>query len=491
MVGGSLLYLIRSTLQVGLIATHAQLSAHGSVSACVVGGEDDASTSTSTTRVAGASCVSLDGPGWSLVASNGTEIVSNASTPTDAHGALLAAGIIDDIYFRFNDARYAWVANESWTFRRPLPMSEMLVGTGSDDEPQASSSTGLWTLVCEGLQTIVRVTLDGVELGRANNQYRRWSWPLPSPAKATPAVRTLALEFESVLPLHAQNRGDGCGGGQPQSLRQEYISWGNDGVEDYAQMVPPLPQGPWLNTYLVWSSVASPTIVDVVTQITPAKGMPTVPLSDANNSFVVNATIYLNASHATSGTLRLHGNWSAVGVSSRVSFATAGTQAVSLVLEATNVSLWWPNTYGPQPRYSLTAEFTSDSGTSNTTAPSVRTHRLVGFRTIAFVNRMYTNAGEDAGFTGTPRLFYRVNGLPIFVRGANVVSLDVLESRVTSDRYRNLIQSARAAHYQIFRVNGDANYMKVISFCSSTSPIDARAVLDVDCAFRWFAGHVL
>jgi hypothetical protein len=33
---------------------------------------------------------------------------------------------------------------------------------------------------------------------------------------------------------------------------------------------------------------------------------------------------------------------------------------VSLALEATNVALWWPNTYGAQPRYELTASFESD-----------------------------------------------------------------------------------------------------------------------------------
>ena len=40
------------------------------------------------------------------------------------------------------------------------------------------------------------------------------------------------------------------------------------------------------------------------------------------------------------------------------------------------------------------------------------------------------------------------------------MSLDVLESRVTTARYRNMLESAQAAHFSIFRVNGDANYMK-------------------------------
>ena len=45
-------------------------------------------------------------------------------------------------------------------------------------------------------------------------------------------------------------------------------------------------------------------------------------------------------------------------------------------------------------------------------------------------------------------------------QGANLVTVDVLESRVTAERYRNLLQSAAAAHFNILRINGDANYMK-------------------------------
>ena len=306
----------------------------------------------------------------------------------------------------------------------------------------------------------------------ANNQYRRWSWPIPSPGPHTSAgVQTLELQFTSVAPLgnggyrlpwreHKAGDNSHCSGGQPQSLRQEYLSFGNDGVEDYAQMVPPLPQGPWGATYLVWSSANAPLITAVATQITPRGGMmPTAPLRDgANNSFVVNATVHLDTSGAGArGTLTLRGNWSSAATITKHVVLPGGAHAVSVALEATNVKLWWPNTYGEQARYKLTASFTSDDHDG----VLISTSRLIGFRTVAFVNRMYTTAGKDAGFTGKPRLFYVVNGVPIFVRGANVVSLDVLESRVTTERYRNMVESAAAAHFSIFRVNGDANYMKV------------------------------
>lgn len=207
----------------------------------------------------------------------------------------------------------------------------------------------------------------------------------------------------------------------------------NDGVEDYAQMTPPLPQGPWLSTYLVWSSAAAPLITAVVPQITPSRGMmPMAPLRDGENSFVVNTTVHLSAGAAgVRGILTLQGNWSATsitGVSIHV-VLPQGEHAVSAALEATDVKLWWPNTYGAQPRYELTASFKSDSESksdsagggasssgSSSSRPSVTATRLIGFRTIAFVNRMYTAAGDDAGYTGKPRLFYVVNGVPIFVR---------------------------------------------------------------------------
>ena len=72
--------------------------------------------------VAAARCVPLDDASWSLHgASSGVALTGNVTVPTDAHGSLLAAGVIDDIYFRFNDERYAWVAADNWTFSRPLP----------------------------------------------------------------------------------------------------------------------------------------------------------------------------------------------------------------------------------------------------------------------------------------------------------------------------------------------------------------------------------
>ena len=195
---------------------------------------------------------------WTLSTPNNASINVPAPVPGDAHAALQAAGIIGDVTFRFNDGAYAWVAGTPWTWRRQLP--ELPGGGGS------------WTLVCEGLMTIGVVKIDGEVLGQVNNQYRRWSFPLPAQRQQhlplRPAARELSLEFQPTQQF-GLNVGCSRASAAAQSVRQEYLSWGNNGIEDYAQMNGTFPQGPWQSVYLVRSDEHSPLITDVVPQVTP------------------------------------------------------------------------------------------------------------------------------------------------------------------------------------------------------------------------------
>jgi beta-galactosidase/beta-glucuronidase len=146
------------------------------------------------TAVAAERTVTLDGPGWTLSNANGSVSVP-AVVPGDAHAALAAAGLIGDIYYRFNDAKYSWVANESWAWRRALP--PLLASSSGSSNSSSGGGAGKWVLVCEGLQTIGRVSVGGHVLGHVNNQYRRWEYPLPVGAGG----QELRLEFQSISQL--------------------------------------------------------------------------------------------------------------------------------------------------------------------------------------------------------------------------------------------------------------------------------------------------
>ena len=61
---------------------------------------------------------------------------------------------------------------------------------------------------------------------------------------------------------------------------------------------------------------------------------------------------------STAGTLTVSGNWSASARASlSVTMGSAGAHNVTLELNATDVKLWWPNSYGGQAMYELGVSF--------------------------------------------------------------------------------------------------------------------------------------
>ena len=181
---------------------------------------------------------------------------------------------------------------------------------------------------------------------QVNNQYRRWTFPIPPGHRGQyeQAPRELLLEFQPTqqfgLGKTAMNAGCSHAPAAAQSVRQEYLSWGNNGIEDYAQMNGTFPQGPWQSVYLVRSDGDAPLITGVVPEITPQHGYPSAPLTDSDNDFVVRTTVHLRstAPSGTSGTLRISGNWSSSAtVSQVVTMDSAGDYNVTLDLYANNV----------------------------------------------------------------------------------------------------------------------------------------------------------
>ena len=50
--------------------------------------------------------------------------------------------------------------------------------------------------------------------------------------------------------------------------------------------------------------------------------------------------------------------------------------------------------------------------------------------------------------------YFRVNGMPIFLKGSNWIPADCFQERITKDRLRLLLQSAADTHMNAIRING-------------------------------------
>lgn len=103
--------------------------------------------------------ISLHGSMWQLSNSN-RSIVTKASIPGVAHTALYHSKLIGDPYYRFNDVDLRWITKEDWTFSRELQLSEDFLKFKKI------------LLVCEGLDTVTDIVINGKKVGYADNMFR-------------------------------------------------------------------------------------------------------------------------------------------------------------------------------------------------------------------------------------------------------------------------------------------------------------------------------
>ena len=80
------------------------------------------------------------------------------------HTDLLALGRIPDPFVGDNERRVQWVAEADWEYRHQFAVT-----------PEVLRQPHIW-LVCDGLDTLATVTLNGHVLGSTANMFRHYRW---------------------------------------------------------------------------------------------------------------------------------------------------------------------------------------------------------------------------------------------------------------------------------------------------------------------------
>ena len=94
----------------------------------------------------------------------GTEEWLPANIPGGVHTDLMAIGHIPDPFAADNEKRVQWVAESDWVYRTSFASTEEFL---SEEKV---------FLVCDGLDTLATVVLNGHELGHTDNMFRRYQW---------------------------------------------------------------------------------------------------------------------------------------------------------------------------------------------------------------------------------------------------------------------------------------------------------------------------
>lgn len=343
-----------------------------------------------------------------------------ATVPGGVHTDLLALGKIPDPFVGDNEKNVAWVAEQDWEYRHHF---------AADADILAEDKI---FLVCDGLDTLADVELNGQKLGSANNMYRRYAWEVRHLLKRDD--NELLIKFWSpvrfITEANAKRplRGvvHAIDGGPHIRKAPSQFGW------DWGPQLPPI--GVWKEIRLEGRSGARFEDVHLRQK-------------HENGSVAISATVAVERwdDRPVTAILRVTAP-DGSGVQEVVE-PVHGKYA-TLVIAVDRPQLWWPNGYGEQPLYGVEVLLEQDGVRVDAQ------HYRLGLRTIE-LRQTPDQWGQSFTFV--------VNGVPIFAKGSNWIPADSFPTRLQGNAgpgasLEQLIRDAATAHQNMLRVWGGGFY---------------------------------
>ncbi len=346
-----------------------------------------------------------------LVLSTGDSI--DFDIPGDVHSALLAHGLIDEPYFRDNEFAVDWVNQTAWQISRHFYVDQSMPARNS-------------VLILDGVDCIATVRLNDTIVGYLDNQFVRYAFDVSDNLVA--GENFLHIEF-AVAQEVAKNRA----AQYPIELPGRH---GNSRIDN--------------NNFLRKTPCHSGWDWNICLMPTGVYGH--IGLGHYANCRIDDVCV--NQQHSN-GHVELKLNIAVQGFRSGLFSCKAsvgnefavfdvelypGMQHVTTILKLQSPLLWWPRGTGAQNRHQLSISIADQHWQAS-----------IGLRESSIVCAPDTQ-GVGSGFA------IHVNGVPVFMRGANWIPADALPARGKPDVVRELLESAVDANMNMIRVWGGGQY---------------------------------
>ena len=356
---------------------------------------------------------------WQLSAGHRSLESVDMQIPGTVLSGLLAAGKIKDPFYRTNEDATRALFWKDYVFTRTFDV---------DEEHLAQQHI---VLVCEGLDTLAEISINGTFLAKTDNMHRTWKFQAKK--LLHPGKNEIQIVFRSVLrfiedyPYEAHKKINyiPCGSMKGNQLLRKAHSmfgwdWGPQTID----------AGIFRDIYLQGYSHAR--IEDIRIHQQHAKN--------------VSVQTSITLSESVPGQklcVELSEDGADKPLQTKLCKTNAdGVAAVDFVIE--NPKLWWPNDYGDQPLYIVRTTLLDEDGTS---LESIT--RRIGLRTLT-ISQEKDEWGNEFAFC--------VNGVKIFTRGGNYIPDDCLYTRITEKKLDYILESCRRAHFNCVRVWGGGYY---------------------------------
>lgn len=333
-----------------------------------------------------------------------------ARVPGCVHTDLQRNGLIEDPFFGTNELELQWIERRDWRYRCCFEL------TAPDLKWEQ-----LW-LEFDGLDTLATVRLNGERLGVSENMFHAIRYEIG--AVAVEGSNELEIVFANTIDYVKERdgwqpfleRNDPVGGRSRIRKAQYHYSW------DW---------GPRFVTCGIWRPA----------RVLGWDGARLADVSVKQRHFGGRVELLVMAELEGKGSGSLRARLELAGV--EVARVEAGIGKV-LQLEVATPELWWPAGQGGQPLYVVSVELLDGDGGIVDTR-----RKRIGLRTMELA-REKDAEGES--------FYFRVNGRPVFAKGANWIPDHMFTTECDAERYRERLTAAVDANMNMLRVWGGGIY---------------------------------
>ena len=351
--------------------------------------------------------------GWTLTGDT-LNINIQVDVPSVVQQSLYENGLIPHPYLGTVENDLLWISDHPWDYSLRFDVDKDMLENYCVE------------LVFKGLDTYAEVKLNGEKLFFADNQFRTWKkW-----------VNDYLKEKDNLLEVH-------------------FIPYDSTQMALYEQHHPQLPE-----KYAVSRKAPYQHGWDWAPKYKNVGIWKPVKLvaREWNGAWLEDAYIVTEAANADSANL-----WLNLDIYSDMYSALAEVELIVDGIKTYKVEaalreehqhkyipitiehprLWWPNEMGEQPLYDFEVRLLKDG-------------KLLDSRTFKSGIKTFEMVDEPDSIG---RAFYfKVNGVPMYAKGANYVPEEMIETWINADNTLSLLRQAKEAHFNMLRVWGGGIY---------------------------------
>lgn len=330
-----------------------------------------------------------------------------AKIPGTVHTDLLANKIIQDPFLGTNEKQLQWIENEDWEYETRFAISESEFKNQNID------------ILFEGLDTYAIVFLNEKLLLETGNMFRTWNKSVKNYLRI--GDNHLKIIFKSAVNF-----------GKEEARKLPYVLPGDEKVfTRKAQYQYGWDWGP----KLVTAGIYRPIKLHFWNNL-KIDNVRYEQISLTDELAKLNFIFTLNCQNAGRYTLKINNEAKNFNLKK-------GVNKVQFPFEIKNPNRWWTNGLGEAHLYPFQINVSEKD-------KIIDSEKLnIGLRTIELI--------QEKDRIGTS-FYIKINGIPIFMKGANYIPPDSFLPRVSDSVYKNIVKNAVDVNMNMLRVWGGGVY---------------------------------